>query len=75
MCQKEEEFEKQFENARNEVTWLHKRNFVLEELLEETKRKNVFLTECLTQKDMEISHLKSEVAKPRCENKSLCKQK
>ena len=51
------------------------KNYVLEQLLEETYRKNELVTESLAQIDMEISNLRSEVDELRCENQSMCKQR
>ena len=74
MSQKKEELEKQLNCTKNEVTQLDENNYVLEELLEETHRKNELVIESLVEKDMEISNLRSEVDELRCENQSMCKK-
>ena len=68
MNQKKEKIEKHLKCATNEVTGLEENKSVLEQLLEETQRKNELLIEILAQKDMEISHLKGKVDEMRCEN-------
>ena len=51
------------------------KNYVLEQLLEETYRKNELVTESISKKYMDISNLRSEVDELRCENQSMCKQR